>query len=182
MRKTTWTHKGDAQRIHFGDGAVGKIADIVKELGGRRALLVTTAGRLESEDGQQVVRRLGRALAWTFDGVRSHVPTTAVQAAVQQAQADGVDCVVSFGGGSCADMGKAVCFFVEQQAGTPGASYADSPALPHISIPTTYSGAELTPSFGMTDMTSRRKSSAGSPTVAPRAAIYDPLLTLDTPV
>ena len=58
---------------------------------------------------------------------------------------------MSFGGGSCADLGKAVCFFVEQEAGTPGASYVDRPALPHVSIPTTYSGAELTPFFGMTD-------------------------------
>src|SRR3954447_22305510 len=181
MRNTTWTHTGYAQRIHFGDGAVGKVADIVKELGGRRAFLVTTTGRLESEDGQQIVRRLGRNLASTFDGVRSHVPTTAVQAAVRQAQADGVDGVVSFGGGSCADLGKAVCFFVEQQAGTPGASYADRPALPHVSIPTTYSGAELTAVFGMTDMATHRKTGAGSPTVAPRAAIYDPLVTLHTP-
>src|SRR3954453_6545137 len=181
MRTTTWTHTGYAQRIHFGDGAVGKIADIVKELGGRRAFLVTTTGRLESEDGEQLVRRLRRALASTFGGVRSHVPTTAVQAAVQQAQADGVDCVVSFGGGSCADLGKAVCFFVEQAAGMPGTSFNDRPTLPHISIPTTYSGAELTPYFGMTDEVARRKGGGGGPTIAPRAAIYDPLLTLDTP-
>ena len=42
-------------------------------------------------------------------------------------------------------------FFIEQEMGTPGASYADRPALPHVSVPTTYSGAELTPFFGMTD-------------------------------
>src|SRR5207247_851014 len=82
-----------------------------------------------SDDGERVVRRLGRQLTSTFDGVESHVPTTAVQAAVRQAMADDVDLLVSFGGGSCADLGKAVCFFVEQQAGTPGASYADRPAL-----------------------------------------------------
>src|SRR5204862_3393967 len=75
-----------------------------------------------------------------------------------------------------------VCFFVEQQAGTPGASYGDRPALPHVSIPTTYSGAELTPGFGMTDEHARRKSGSGGPTIAPRAAVYDPVLTLDTPV
>ncbi len=33
---------------------------------------------------------------------------------------DGVDIVVSFGGGSCADLGKAVCFFTEQEAGNAG--------------------------------------------------------------
>src|SRR3954454_19243649 len=145
-------------------------------------MFITTTGRLSSDDGERVVAKLGRARASTFDGAKAHVPTSAVQAAVRQALSDGVDAVVSFGGGSCADLGKAVCFFVEQQAGTPGASYADRPALPHISIPTTYSGAELTPFFGMTDMSTHRKSGGGGPTIAPRAAIYDPLLTLDTPV
>ena len=93
-----------------------------------------------------------------------------------------MDAVVSFGGGSCADLGKAVCFFVEQQAGVPGASYADRPVLAHIAIPTTYSGAELTPFFGMTDQATHRKSGAGGPTIAPLAAVYDPIVTLDTPV
>ena len=46
-----------------------------------------------------------------------------------------VDCIVSFGGGSCADLGKAVSFFVEQEAGTPGASYIDRPVLPHVVDP-----------------------------------------------
>ena len=76
---------------------------------------------------------------------------------MQQARRDAVDAVVSFGGGSCADLGKAVCFFTEQEAGTPGASFADRPALPHVAIPTTYSGAELTPFFGMTDPATRQK-------------------------
>jgi alcohol dehydrogenase class IV len=100
---------------------------------------------------------------------------------VSQAQAEGIDAVVSFGGGSCADTGKAVCFFAEQSAGVPGASYLDRPAIAHVAIPTTYSGAELTPFFGMTDQAAQRKSGAGGPTLAPVAAIYDPVITLDTP-
>jgi maleylacetate reductase len=180
--RTGWTHTSFVQRIHFGPDAIDGVAAVVKEVGGRRALLVTTEGRLASEAGDRLVSRLGRARASTFAGVRSHVPTTAVEAAVEQAGADGVDCVVSFGGGSCADLGKAVCFFVEQQAGTPGTSYLDRPLLPHVSIPTTYSGAELTPFFGMTDEAARRKTGAGGPTITPVAAVYDPVVTLDTPV
>lgn len=178
----TWRHTGLAQRVLFGPDAVDELAAVVKEAGPRRVLLVTTAGRLDSDAGDRVVARLGRARVETFSGVRSHVPTSAVQEAVAMASATGADGVVSFGGGSCADLGKAVCFFAEQQAGTPGASYIDRPLLPHISVPTTYSGAELTPFFGMTDEAFGRKSGAGSPTCAPIAAIYDPVLTLDTPV
>jgi maleylacetate reductase len=178
---TSWTHTGYAQRIHFGLDAIDRAGDVVKEAGGRRAMLVTTAGRRGSEPAERLQRALGRTLVSIFDGVRSHVPTTAVQAAVSQAQAEGIDAVVSFGGGSCADLGKAICFFVEQQAGVPGAAYIDRPAVAHISIPTTYSGAELTPFFGMTDETTHRKTGAGGPTIAPVAAIYDPLLTLELP-
>jgi alcohol dehydrogenase class IV len=178
---TSWIHTGYAQRLHFGLDAVDRAGDVVRDAGGRRAILVTTAGRRQSEGGERLARALGRVLVSVFDGVRSHVPATAVQAAIAQAQADGVDAVVSFGGGSSADLGKAVCFFVEQQGGVPGASYADRPLLAHVAVPTTYSGAELTPFFGMTDPGTHRKSSAGGPTIAPLAAIYDPVLTLDTP-
>jgi maleylacetate reductase len=74
-----------------------------------------------------------------------------------------------------------VSYFTEQEAGTPGASYADRPALRHIAIPTTYSGAELTPFFGMTDERTHTKGGGGGPTTAPIAVVYDPLLTLSTP-
>lgn len=167
-----WVHTGYPQRIHFGPDAVDSLADVVREAGMRRVLLVTTEGRAASEGGERVVGTLGRSLRSTFTGVRSHVPTSVVEAAVAQAHADGVDGVVSFGGGSCADLGKAVCFFLEQQSAV---------VLPHVSVPTTYSGAELTPFFGMTDEATRQKSGAGAPVLAPVAAVYDPVLTLDTP-
>src|ERR1043165_7613250 len=104
MTAERWTHTGFTQLIQFGPGTLDSVADVVKEVGGRRVMLVTTRGRLTSDDGGRLVRRLGRALTSTFDGVESHVPTTAVQAAVRQAMADDVDLLVSFGGGSCADL------------------------------------------------------------------------------
>jgi maleylacetate reductase len=176
-----WTHTGYTQRLHFGAGALDLVADLVKELGVRKVLLVSTEGRLASGDGERLVRRLGRVLFATFGGVRPHVPTSAVEAAVRLARRDAVDGLVSFGGGSSIDLAKAVSFFLEQEAGTPGASYVDRPALLHVAIPTTYSGAEITPYFGMTDERTRTKTGAGSPTVAPIAVLYDPQLTLDTP-
>jgi maleylacetate reductase len=176
-----WTHTGLAQQLLFGAGRVRDVTGLLRTLGIRRVLLVTTQGRNASDDGGRVRSALGNALASTFADVESHVPVPLVQKAVQQARRDGVDAVVSFGGGSCADLGKAVCYFTEQEAGTPGASYADRPALPHITITTTYSGAELTGFFGMTDPAARQKTGAGGPTITPIAAIYDPELTLSTP-
>lgn len=181
MSPPTWTHTGYAQRLHFGAGTARRLPEVLREVGARRLLLVTSAGRLASEDGERVVAALGRALVSTFDGVRSHVPTDVVQAALLQARRDGVDGVVSFGGGSAMDLGKAIVYFTEQEAGTPGTTYLDRPALPHIAIPTTYSGAEVTPGFGMTDEHTRTKAGAGGPTSAPVAVVYDPELTLTTP-
>jgi maleylacetate reductase len=176
-----WTHTALAQQLVFGAGALEQLPALVKAIGARKAMLVTTAGRLASPDGERVVHLLGRALESTFAGVESHVPVPLVQQAVLQARRDGVDVVVSFGGGSCADLGKAVCFFLEQEAGMPGASHLDRPVLPHVSIPTTYSGAELTPFFGMTDPASRQKQGTGGPTSSPVVALYDPDLTASTP-
>ena len=176
-----WTHTGFAQQLIFGTGSITRLPELLKALGARRVLLVTTEGRHASDDGKRVRSALGSALASTFAEVESHVPVPLVQRAVQQARRDAVDAVVSFGGGSCADMGKAVCFFTEQEAGTPGASFVDRPALPHVAIPTTYSGAELTGFFGMTDPAARQKTGAGGPTITPVGAIYDPELTVSTP-
>ncbi|MEQ1788415.1 MAG: iron-containing alcohol dehydrogenase family protein [Acidimicrobiales bacterium] len=176
-----WTHTALAQQLVFGAGSLDRLPELVKLVGARRALLVTTEGRRASEDGARVERLLGRALTSTFSEVESHVPVPIVQQAVLQARRDGIDVVVSFGGGSCADLGKAVCFFLEQEAGMPGSSHIDRPTVPHISIPTTYSGAELTPFFGMTDPATKQKQGAGGPTSAPVIAIYDPDLTTSTP-
>jgi alcohol dehydrogenase class IV len=176
-----WRHTATAQQVRFGWGVAAEVGGIVRDIGVRRVLLVTSAGRLDADAGQRLVRSLGRALASTYAGARPHVPTGAVEEAMRQARRDGVDAVVSFGGGSCADLGKAVCYFTEQEQGTPGTSYLDRPALPHIAIPTTYAGAAVTPFFAMTDAHTRRTVSAGGPTVAPVAALCDPELTLTTP-
>lgn len=176
-----WTHTSLAQQIAFGTGSLDRLPDLIRTIGARKALLVTTSGRLASADGERVVSTLGRVLASTFSEVESHVPVPLVQQAVLQARRDGIDLVVSFGGGSCADLGKAVCYFLEHEAGMPGSSHIDRPLVPHVSIPTTYSGAELTPFFGMTDPATRQKQGAGGPTSAPVIAVYDPLLTLSTP-
>jgi maleylacetate reductase len=176
-----WTHTGYAQRIHFGPGVIERVSDVARETGARRLMVVTTTGRRDSEAGERLVAKLGRLVVAMFDGTQSHVPTTAVEAAVNLARNEQIDGLVSFGGGSCADLGKAVCWFLEREAGTPGASYVDRPGVAHVSVPTTYSGAELTPFFGMTDVGAGRKTGGGGPTIAPLAAIYDPVLTLDTP-
>ena len=118
--------------------------------------------------------RSGRTLAATFAGVDPHLPADAVREAFADAQGAGVDGVVTFGGGSVVDCGKAVAFFVEQQAGTPGQSVLDRPAVVHVAVPTTYTPAVLTGAFTMTDPHTRTKAMTGTLTSAPTAVLYDP--------
>lgn len=179
----SWVHTGYAQRIVFGAGSVERVGELCAAVGMRRALLVTTEGRAASAGAARLVAAAGAAgvSVSVFAGVRPHVPTSAVDEAVARAGAEGVDGVVSFGGGSCADLAKAVCFAAEQRAGPESPTWADRPVLPHVSVPTTYSGAELTPFFGSTDEATRRKRGTASLVLAPAAAVYDPVLTLGTP-
>src|SRR5205814_9329318 len=105
-----WTHTGVAQQVRFGTGVIDDLPEVSRSLGVRRLLLLTTEGRAASDEGERVVARLGRTLASRFTAVRSHLPADVVQAAMMQARRDAVDAVVSFGGGSCIDLGKAINF------------------------------------------------------------------------
>lgn len=169
-----WTHDGPAQRLVFGAGRVDELGAQLEALGASRALLVTTAGRAASPEGERVRAAIGLALAATYAGVTPHVPLPAVEEAGALAAEVGADVVVSFGGGSCADAAKAVAHR--------RAEAEDGPAVPHVSVPTTYSGAELTPFYGVTDPATRTKAGGARADLAPRVAIHDAELTLTTPV
>jgi maleylacetate reductase len=77
---------------------------------------------------------------------------------------DGVDGVLAVGGGSAIDTAKA-------------ASAAGG--LPLVSVPTTYSGAEWTPYFGVRDPDRRMRGGGGGARLA--GIVYEPELTLELP-
>ena len=125
---------------------------LLEELGIARPLLVTSA-RWTS---------LGLRAGKTFDGVGHHVPASSVEAATRAAE--GCDGVVAVGGGSAIDTGKAVSAAL---------------GLPLVSIPTTYSGAEWTPGYGVLDEEARVKRGGGGAHLA--GIVYDEELTLGLP-
>ena len=136
----------------------------------------------QSDDGARIVKLLGRSLASTFSEVRSHVPThrsskpRCSRRGATRSTASSASVVAR-----ARTSARRCSYFTEQEAGTPGASYADRPALPHIAIPTTYSGAELTPFFGMTDERTHTKAGGGGPTTAPIAVDVRPAAHASTP-
>jgi maleylacetate reductase len=122
------------------------------ELGIERPLLVST----------ERWRELGVPAARSFFGAQAHTPASVVEAAVEAA--DDVDGILAVGGGSAIDTGKAV---------------SAKTGLPVVSVPTTYSGAEWTPSFGILDEERRVKSGGGGAKLA--GVVYEPELTLGLP-
>jgi alcohol dehydrogenase class IV len=124
---------------------------------------------------------LGRGAAVTFDQAAVGLPAPAVQAATRLALQEAVDTLITFGGGSSVDLGKAVAFFLDQQAGTPGTTFADRPAVTHVAVPTTFTGAEGSTHFAMSDPATRAVQVAASPTLAPRWVVYDPDCLADLP-
>ena len=107
---------------------------------------------------------LGDRLAGIYEGSAAHVPIEAAEAARAAASTLHADCCVAIGGGSAIGLAKAIAL---------------ESSLVIIAAPTTYSGSEMTPIWGITQGGEKR---TGRDTVVlPRVAIYDPRLTLDVP-
>jgi maleylacetate reductase len=149
-------------RVLFGAGTLERLPELVDDLGARRVLVVAGAGRAALVE--RVSSLLGRRMAGVDRRAAMHVPAPIAEAVHSESLRMGADLVVAVGGGSAIGMAKAVAL-----AGGP----------PSVAVPTTYSGSEMTPIWGMTR--EGAKETGRDERVRPRAVLYDPTLTLDLP-
>ncbi len=109
--------------------------------------------------------------------------------ATEAATSAGCDFVVSLGGGSVIDLGKAVAGLVtnggrieDYLEGVGTGRSVTKPALPHIAIPTTAgAGAEVTRNAVIRSAEGRYKKSFRSPYLYPTLALLDAELTVSLP-
>jgi maleylacetate reductase len=171
-----------AQEVIFASGALARLDPAVKRFGWRRIMLCTNHtlsvnGRLAG-----LAAVLADRLVAVYDRVKPHVQDFQVAEALQLAVENQVDALIGLGGGSPIGMAKALAPRLAEHFST-RASPAGLPTPAVIAIPTTYSGSEMTPVYGITQAgeTPPRKVTASDPRSLPRLVIYDPQLTRDLP-
>ncbi|GAB4124086.1 MAG: iron-containing alcohol dehydrogenase [Acidobacteriota bacterium] len=175
-----------AGRILFGTGVADQAAGLAAAHG-RRVLLVHGRNPARSQPLRQSLESLG--LEVHTMGVAGEPGTDWAQSAVARLRSAGCEVVVACGGGSALDAGKALAALLAN----PGDVYdylevvgrgrpLTVPALPVIAVPTTAgTGSEVTRNAVLTDPERKVKASLRHPSMLPRVALVDPLLTTGLP-
>jgi maleylacetate reductase len=150
-------------RIVFGAGtARTQLAPEIDRLDVSRLLLI--ASDREAGQAREIVAPFAARVMATFTAVREHVPIGTARDARAMATDAHADAVLCIGGGSAIGAAKAVAL---------------THHIPIIAVPTTYSGSEVTPVWGLTE--DGHKTTGTDPAVLPRVVIYDPGLTASLP-
>jgi 4-hydroxybutyrate dehydrogenase len=175
--------------ILFGPGAAAELPARLKQMGGRRALVVTDKALLESHAFELLANHLGRpnlGKTWEiFDGVHPNPIEQDVIDAASAFREAKCDTVIAFGGGSALDVGKALRLLVKR----PGLKLKDFnfnddwSGLPRcIAVPTTAgTGSEVGRSSVVTLAGTHRKAVLFLPRLMAKLVVLDPELTRDLP-
>src|SRR5207245_1151366 len=143
-------------------GCVEEVAPQLGRLGRTRAYVVTGSSLAFGRVGQTVRNALGPIMVGMFTGTRPHVPVETAEQVANEAHSLNADVLIGLGGGSPIGTAKAA---VARLAG--GTTAGDARWLV-AAIPTTYSGSEVTPVFGTTDVVHGRKEVVRNPGIRPR--------------
>ena len=108
-------------RVIFGQPASPSIVAEADRLGANRVfLLVSKTLNSKTDEIEKVIAALGERYAGLHDHMPSHSPRDAVVACANAARAAGTDLLVTIGGGSVTDGGKAVTICLEHDVSDVG--------------------------------------------------------------
>lgn len=185
----------ETERVVHGPGAVSTLAAECDRLSAKRALLLTTRSLHGTPTQDSVLQALGDRVALVLPDASQHVPLPTMTAVIDRCAQLQPDLIVSLGGGSVIDSGKALAAALANHCSdgeelyrhrivfTPPEQIEQDPftaePIPHVAIPTTLSAAEYDGIFGMTK--EGTKDLYADPRLAPRVVVLDPAVTLATP-
>jgi alcohol dehydrogenase class IV len=175
-----------AARVIFGPGVLREVGPLARGFSSC-ALVVTGANPRRAEPLLSLLREQG-VTAIPFP-VRGEPELATVQQGVALAKQENCGLVISFGGGSALDAGKAIAAMLANTGEL--LDYLEvigrgkaltEPSAPFIAIPTTAgTGSEVTRNAVLASPAHGVKVSLRSPFMLPRVAVVDPELTYDLP-
>jgi maleylacetate reductase len=187
------------ERVVFGRPAAEAVAETAERLGARRVFILagSTLNR-KTDTVRRIAAALGDRYAGVHDEMPAHSPRDAVIACADKAREAGCDLLVSVGGGSTTDGGKAVTICLEHDIREPDGlepfrTVVDeitgkrhfpqyrAPRVRQICVPTTLSGGEFNARAGIVDPRLRLKQAYIHPGLIPLVVIFDPAVTVHTP-
>src|SRR5450755_4105750 len=157
-----FTMQRGTTRVVFGAGASERVLQEIEALGLHRVLVACSPGR--KVEAAALAGRLGERGAGVMPLAREHVPVETVTEARRDVHHTAADGVLALGGGSAIGLAKALALTTPVRV---------------LCVPTTYSGSEMTPVYGITD--AGEKKTGRNERVRPALVIYDPRLTLALP-
>src|SRR5580658_4102572 len=181
-------------RIVSGVGAVSRLAEIVGRLGASRAMVICGSTVMRTEMLHKVKGGLGDKLGVVFAEAASHTPIEMVKRGVDCFRNSGTDVLVTVGGGSTIDAGKAIAIMLA--TGGDLARYAIRYApggeverqllpvrtVPHIAVPTTAgSASDVMPTASCRDPATGKKLLFWDDDLTPSATVLDPEMAVHTP-
>jgi alcohol dehydrogenase len=182
-----WRAEVGGIEVLFGLGAAAAVGELARELGGRRALVVTDPGVRAAGHAERAAAALGAAgvAARIFDAVVENPPTREVAAGRDEAARWGADILVGLGGGSAMDCAKGINFLLTnggRMEDYRGFGHARLPLLPAIGLPTTAGTGSEAQSYALISQAeSHQKMACGDRQARFRIVVLDPSLLASAP-
>jgi alcohol dehydrogenase len=182
-----WRAPVGGVEVVFGRGAIDGLGELARELGGRRALVVSDPGVRAAGHAERAVAALAAAgiAAQLFDAVGENPTTREVAAGSEAAKRWGADLLVGVGGGSAMDCAKGINFLVTgggRMEDYRGFGRAARPLLPGIGVPTTAGTGSEAQSYALiTQAETHQKMACGDRQARFRTVVLDPTLVATVP-
>ncbi|MEM7406292.1 MAG: iron-containing alcohol dehydrogenase [Pseudomonadota bacterium] len=184
-------------RVIFGQSAADALVAEAARLDAHRVFVLASATLNQQTDAiERVAAALGARFAGAHDHMPSHSPRSAVVACANAARDAGADLLVTYGGGSVTDGGKAVTICLEHDVtdedglepfrtivkeGVRQIPDFRGPKVRQIAVPTTLSAGEFNARAGVTDTRLKLKQSFMHKDIIPLSVVLDAESTVHTP-